>query len=127
MTFIKREKVTEIEYVKMWGREKERDRERICDDVKMICADVRMRSCADVKMICVDVKMILLDVKMRRPVQITREVKEEFVTHSRLSHTHRNICTQALVQTETYTGIFQTRRPLQISTSTHRSRYTQRV
>ena len=87
MTFIKREKVTEIEYVKMWGREKERDRERICDDVKMICADVRMRSCADVKMICVDVKMILLDVKMRRPVQTRREVKEEFVTHSRLSHT----------------------------------------
>ena len=81
MTFIKREKVTEIEYVKMWDREKERDRERICDDGKMICADVRMRSCADVKMICVDVKM-------RRPVQITREVKEEFVTHSRLSHTH---------------------------------------
>ena len=87
MTFIKRGKVTEIEYVKMWDREKERDRERICDGVKMICADVRMRSCEDVKMICVDVKMILLDVKMRRPVQTRREVKEEFVTHSRLSHT----------------------------------------
>ena len=53
-------------------------------------------------MICADVKMIRLDVKVTRHFQKSRKVEGEFVTHSRLSHTHRSFytLTHTLVRTE---------------------------
>ena len=86
---------------------REDEKLRSCEELKMIRADV--------KIAYVDVKMIRLHVKMKRHVQKSRDMKVEFVTHPRLSHTHthRSFYTQTLVHTETSTAdTFNTQRPL---------------
>ena len=80
--------MTEIEYVKMWEMEREREKEKMREDEKLRSCEEFKMICADVKIAYVDVKMIRLHVKMRRHVQKSRDMKVEFVTHPRLSRTH---------------------------------------